>query len=223
MTVAAVIVAAGSGQRLAAGIPKAMVALGDRPIVEWAVRAFSVHPDVVSVVVVAPRESVAAISDSVAGRAAVVAGGATRQESVDLGLAALSADSELVLVHDAARPLVSQHVISAVVAALRAGADAVIPVLRVVDTITRVNGAAQVIGTVDRAELRIVQTPQGFRRDVLVAAHAGAKDRGVADISDDAGLVEGIGRTVQTVPGDERTFKITTPYDLALANRLVAQ
>jgi 2-C-methyl-D-erythritol 4-phosphate cytidylyltransferase len=223
MTVAAVIVAAGSGQRLAVGIPKAMVALGDRPIVEWAVRAFSGHPDVVSVVVVAPRESVAAISDSLAGRAAVVAGGATRQESVDLGLAALSADFELVLVHDAARPLVSQDVISTVVAALRAGADAVIPVLPVVDTIKRVNAAAQVIGTVDRAELRIVQTPQGFRRDVLVAAHASAKDRGVVDISDDAGLIEGIGRTVQTVPGDERTFKITTPYDLALANRLVAQ
>jgi 2-C-methyl-D-erythritol 4-phosphate cytidylyltransferase len=178
---------------------------------------------VVSVVVVAPRESVAAISDSLAGRAAVVAGGATRQESVDLGLAALSGDFELVLVHDAARPLVSQDVISTVVAALRAGADAVIPVLPVVDTIKRVNAAAQVIGTVDRAELRIVQTPQGFRRDVLVAAHASAKDRGVADISDDAGLIEGIGRTVQTVPGDERTFKITTPYDLALANRLVAQ
>jgi 2-C-methyl-D-erythritol 4-phosphate cytidylyltransferase len=223
MTVAAVIVAAGSGQRLGAGIPKAMVSLGDRPIVDWAVRAFSAHPEVVEVVVVAPGDAVAAIASSVVGRAVVVVGGATRQESVDLGLAALSPDADLVLVHDAARPLVSADVISSVLAALRAGADAVIPVLPVVDTIKRVNTASQVIGTVDRAELRIVQTPQGFRRDVLVAAHHGAKDLGVADISDDAGLVEGIGRTVLTVPGDERTFKITTPYDLALANRMVAR
>jgi 2-C-methyl-D-erythritol 4-phosphate cytidylyltransferase len=220
MAVAAVIVAAGSGERLGAGIPKAMVALQGRPIVDWAVQIFDEHPDVASVVVVAPDDAVSAITEGAAGRAQVVAGGATRQQSVDRGLDALGKDIDLVLVHDAARPLITASVISAVVAALRAGADAVIPVLPVVDTIKRVDSNAIVTGTVDRTELRIVQTPQGFRRDVLVAAHRGAKDRGILDVTDDAGLVEAIGRVVLTVPGSEQAFKITTPYDLELAQRL---
>jgi 2-C-methyl-D-erythritol 4-phosphate cytidylyltransferase len=223
MAVAAVIVAAGSGERLGAGIPKAMVALQGRPIVDWAVQIFDEHPDVASVVVVAPADAVSAITEGAAGRAQVVAGGATRQQSVDHGLDVLGKDIDLVLVHDAARPLISASVISSVVAALRAGADAVIPVLPVVDTIKRVDSHARVTGTVDRSELRIVQTPQGFRRDVLVAAHRGAKDRGILDVTDDAGLVEAIGRVVLTVPGSEQAFKITTPYDLELAQGLAGE
>jgi 2-C-methyl-D-erythritol 4-phosphate cytidylyltransferase len=221
VSVAAVIVAAGSGERLGAGIPKALVALQGRPLVDFAIAAFDRHAEVSSVVVVAPPEVVPAMTAGVSGRAIVVAGGATRQESVDLGLAALDPGADLVLVHDAARPLVTAAVISSVIAQLRAGADAVIPVLPVIDTIKRVDGASLVTGTVDRAELRRVQTPQGFRRDVLVAAHASAKNRGLADSSDDAGLVEAMGRAVVTVPGDERAFKITTPYDLFLAQTLI--
>jgi 2-C-methyl-D-erythritol 4-phosphate cytidylyltransferase len=221
MTVAVVLVAAGSGLRLGAGVPKAMVALHGRPLVDWSLQAFDEHPDVASTVIVAPAEALAAITALAAGRAQVVLGGATRQQSVQRGMAVLDKGADLVLVHDAARPLVTAEVISRVVAALRGGAEAAIPVLPVVDTIKRVDGAGTVTDTVDRAQLRTVQTPQGFRRDVLTAAHRTAIDRGVHDISDDAGLVEAIGRVVTTVPGSPQAFKITTPYDLRLAHRMV--
>jgi 2-C-methyl-D-erythritol 4-phosphate cytidylyltransferase len=222
MTVAAVVVAAGSGERLGAGVPKAMVALQGRPLVDWAVQAFDQHRDVDSVVVVAPADAVVAITEGAAGRAHVVVGGVTRQQSVENGLDALARDVDLVLVHDAARPLVTAEVISAVVRALRAGAEAVIPVLPVTDTVKRVNASGVVLATVDRTELRTVQTPQGFRRDVLEAAHATARDRGVVDIGDDAALVEGIGRVVVTVPGSPECLKITTAYDLDLVQRMVS-
>jgi 2-C-methyl-D-erythritol 4-phosphate cytidylyltransferase len=220
MSVAAIVVAAGSGERLGAGVPKAMVALAGRPIVDWAITAFHEHPDVDSVVVVAPPEAAAAISNGATGRATVVGGGLTRQQSVRCGIDALDPGVDLVLVHDAARPLVTVATISSVIAALRAGADAVIPVLPVTDTVKRVDRAGVVLGTVERADLRSVQTPQGFRRDVLNAAHASASARGVEDATDDAGLVEAIGRVVVTVPGSDAAFKITTPYDLHVAECL---
>ena len=212
------IVAAGSGQRLAAGMPKALVALHGRPLLAWALDAFAGHPDIDSVVVVAPPDAVATVEDCVGGRAAVVAGGPNRQASVELGLAALGTEVGLVLVHDAARPLLPASVISAVVAALRAGEQAVIPVLPVADTIKRVDGTGQVTATLDRTELRAVQTPQGFAKAALVAAHRTARERSLTDLTDDAGLLEALGVPVRTVPGAELCFKITTPYDLRLAH-----
>jgi 2-C-methyl-D-erythritol 4-phosphate cytidylyltransferase len=222
-TVAAVIVAAGSGERLAAGMPKALVPLHGRPLLTWALEAFVSHPEIGSVVVVVPADAVATVRAEVGGLATVVAGGATRQRSVDLGLAAVSPDVDLVLVHDAARPLVDASVISAVVGRLRQGDPAVIPVLPVTDTVKQVDSAGRVVGTVDRTELRAVQTPQGFSRAVLLAAHRAAEQRGLTGVTDDAGLLEALGVPVQTVPGAESCFKITTPYDLRLAHRIAPE
>ena len=217
MTVAVVIVAAGSGERLGLGVPKALVELGDRTMLEWSVRAFHEHPSVDSLVIVGPAPSLSALS-GLAGTAQVVAGGVTRQESVLRGLAAVEDTTEFVLVHDAARPLVTAAMITSVVEALAAGSDAVIPVLPVIDTVKRVDSSGQVLATVDRSDLRLVQTPQGFRRTVLATAHAGTGSA----VTDDAGLVEALGVPVRTVPGDELAFKITTARDLRLARQLVS-
>jgi 2-C-methyl-D-erythritol 4-phosphate cytidylyltransferase len=223
VTVAVVVVAAGSGDRLAVGQPKALVPLHGRPMVEWSVQAFRDHPGVGPIVVVAPEQSVEPLARNLAGSGYVVAGGPTRQRSVERGLAALPSDVRFVLVHDAARPFVSAGVISAVLDRLHAGAKAVIPVLPVVDTIKRVDDVGNVVETVDRTELRSVQTPQGFDRQLLASAHRDARQNGVENVTDDAGLMEGLGHVVATVAGSQRTFKITTPADLDLAERLAAE
>lgn len=153
----------------------------------------------------------------------VVAGGAERSDSVALGVAALGDAVDLVLVHDAARALTPTAVFERVVGALRAGRDAVVPVLPVTDTIkevgpVRADGLADVVRTIDRTSLRAVQTPQGFRRSVLERAHeVWAHERAGGTVSDDAGLVEAAGGTVTTVAGDARSVKITTPHDLEAA------
>lgn len=204
-------------------MPKALVPLHGRPLLSWALDAFVSHPAIDSVVVVAPADAVPAVQASVGARVRVVAGGASRQRSVDLGLAALAPDVELVLVHDAARPLVDPAVISAVVAGLRDGAQAVIPVLPVADTIKRVDSSGQVLATVDRTELRAVQTPQGFSRAVLLAAHRAAEQRSLTEVTDDAGLLEALGIAVRTVAGVQTCFKITTPFDLRVAHAIAAE
>ena len=124
---------------------------------------------------------------------------------------------EIILVHDAARALASAGLFERVAAAVRGGHGAVVPVLPVVDTIKQVDAAGAVLGTVDRSALRSVQTPQGFRRDVLEAADAAALD----EHTDDAGLAEKLGVPVTTVPGEEAALKITRPFDLALAEFLL--
>ena len=161
----------------------------------------------------------------------VVAGGATRQASVAAGLAALGAhldDETTVLVHDAARPFASPALVARVAAAVAAGHGAVVPGLPVTDTVKRVGradgtGAEPVRGTVERADLRAVQTPQGFRLGVLRRAHdeaaRHAHDESLA-ATDDAGLVERLGLDVWVVPGDERAAKITTARDLRVAELL---
>lgn len=149
-------------------------------------------------------------------RLIVVAGGASRQASVAAALAAVPADFHIVLVHDAARALTPPELVEAVANAVRGGHGAVIPVLAVVDTIKQVDDFGVVVGTVDRSVLRAVQTPQGFRRDVLTSAHAAAVD----EHTDDAGMAEKIGVPVHTVPGSEAAMKITRPFDLAVAELL---
>lgn len=222
MSVAAIVVAAGSGERLGLGLPKALVGLHGRTILDWTVTAFAEHPDVHELVVVAPASAVAAVTESLAGcpvPVVTVPGGRTRSDSVRRGLAALSGQAEFVLVHDAARPLVPARVTAEVVAALRAGSEAVVPILPVVDTVKRVVDGT-VRETVDRTELCRVQTPQGFRTSTLRAAYAAAPEL-VA--TDDAGVVEAHGVKVDTVAGAEQAFKITTPYDLRLAEQLLAE
>ncbi|HVA59317.1 MAG TPA: 2-C-methyl-D-erythritol 4-phosphate cytidylyltransferase [Mycobacteriales bacterium] len=225
MSTAAVVPAAGRGERLGPGIPKALRPLGGAPMLVHAVRALSQARTVDVVIVAAPPDEVAEVralldSHEVPAEVAVVAGGATRQESVARALAALDADVDVVLVHDAARPLAPSELVDAVAGAVRAGADAVVPGLPVVDTVKRVRAGEVVVETLDRSALRAVQTPQGFRRVVLADAHALAE---TVDATDDAGLVEAIGRPVVVIPGHPEAFKVTRPLDLVLAEAVLAQ
>ena len=197
-----------------------------------AVRALATARSVDLVVVAAPEDGVADVvallgehrlldADGPRAGAMVVAGGQTRQGSVARALHALPPDCDVVLVHDAARPLVPTSLIDAVAAAVRAGAEAVVPGLAVADTIKAVDADNDVTATLDRSRLRAIQTPQGFRRATLTAAHAAADPDGPA--TDDAGLVEILGGTVLVVPGDEEAFKVTRPLDLMLAEAVLAR
>ncbi|WP_035800496.1 2-C-methyl-D-erythritol 4-phosphate cytidylyltransferase [Kitasatospora mediocidica] len=233
--------AAGRGERLGPGAPKALRELGGAPLLVHAVRALGRSRAIGLVVVVAPPDGVEQVLGLLDGHGLdgenvqVVAGGATRQESVRLGLAAVPADVGIVLVHDAARPLVPVEVVDAVAAAVRDGADAVVPAVPLADTVKRVeprpNGEPEpVLDTPERATLRAVQTPQGFRRDLLDAVHAKAlADESVASqdappaATDDAGLVERYGGRVVVVPGHEEAFKVTRPLDLVLAEAVLAR
>ncbi|MEV0152648.1 2-C-methyl-D-erythritol 4-phosphate cytidylyltransferase [Micromonospora sp. NPDC050686] len=218
--VAVLVPAAGAGVRLGPGAPKALRLLGGEPLLVHAVRRIAAAPSVRTVVVAAPAADVDAVRALLAPVApvTVVPGGVQRQASVAAALAAVPPGPEIVLVHDAARALTPPELVESVAAAVRAGHDAVIPVLPVVDTIKEVDAGEWVLGTVDRSALRAVQTPQGFRRSVLTAAHAAAGD----PLTDDAGLVEKQGVPVRCVPGSEYALKITRPFDLALAEHLLA-
>lgn len=217
--VAVLVPAAGAGVRLGPGSPKALRLLAGEPLLVHAVRRVAAAPSVRLIVIAAPPADVAAVRRLFAPIApvTVVPGGAERQQSVAAALAAVPGNCPIVLVHDAARALTPPELVESVAAAVRAGNDAVIPALPVVDTVKEVDAAGVVLGTVDRAALRAVQTPQGFRRAVLVAAHAAATD----PLTDDAGLVEKGGGRVVCVPGSEYAMKITRPLDLALAETLL--
>lgn len=211
----AIVPAAGSGQRLGAGTAKAFVSLGGRTLLEIAVDGLLASGVVDRVVVAAPPQRVAETVELLGGRAAVVAGGPERLDSVRLALAAVG-DPDFVLVHDAARPLTPGDQIRRVVAALSEGQRAVVPVLSVIDTIKAVDANGVVLGTPERSGLRAVQTPQGFETAVLRRAY----DRATA-ATDDAALVETLGVPVHTVAGDALAFKVTTPLDLLLAEAVV--
>ncbi|WP_043265603.1 2-C-methyl-D-erythritol 4-phosphate cytidylyltransferase [Streptomyces sp. CT34] len=230
---AAVIPAAGRGVRLGPGTPKALRTLGGTPMLVHAVRAMAASRAVSHIVVVAPPdgpEEVRRLLDAhpLADRTelVVVPGGATRQESVRLGLAALPDGIDVVLVHDAARPLVPVDTVDAVIAAVRAGAPAVVPALPLADTVKQVEPRPQgtpepVVGTPERALLRAVQTPQGFDPATLRKAHDTVVEGEGA--TDDAGLVERLGVPVVLVPGHEEAFKVTRPLDLVLAEAVLAR
>lgn len=218
MRVGALVPAAGRGERLGPGTPKALRLLAGEPLLVHAVRGLRAAPSIGPLVVAAPAAEVDDVRGLLTGLdALVVAGGRERQDSVAAALRALPADADLVLVHDAARCLVPVAVVEAVVAALQAGAPAVVPVLPVADTVKQVDADGDVVRTVPRADLRVVQTPQGFAREVLVRAHA----RAASGATDDASLVEALGLTVATVPGAEEAFKVTRPLDLLLAEAVL--
>lgn len=208
---AALIVAAGSGQRLGAGEPKALVEVAGRPLFEWSLAACRSAELTGPVTVVAPpghldsfrREGVA-----------VVAGGRSRSESVSHGLAGVG--SELVLVHDAARPLAPPELFDRVIAALAEAPDldAVVAAAPVTDTIKRVGPDGRVEATLDRDRLRSVQTPQAFRTAALRRAIEGG-DLGAA--TDDAALIESAGGSVGVIDAPSGNIKVTVPADLALA------
>jgi 2-C-methyl-D-erythritol 4-phosphate cytidylyltransferase/2-C-methyl-D-erythritol 2,4-cyclodiphosphate synthase len=221
--IAVIVVAAGSGTRLSAGMPKAFVGIDEHSMLRHALARIFEGPHA-QVVIVAPsgREG-DALTDGIAAAGdrrdlvSVVTGGPTRQASVAAGLDALWGDVEVVLVHDAARALTPASVFERVVAAVDAGAAGAIPALPVIDTIKRVE-AERFVAAIDRSELSAAQTPQGFRRGILDAAYRAAGE----DFTDDAALVAAAGHDVVVVAGDERAFKITTPADLERARSLVA-
>lgn len=215
----AVVPAAGSGERLGAGIAKAFVDLDGRSMLETAVDGLLGSGVIERVVVAVPADRVDETSSSLGARAVVVAGGAQRADSVRSALAA-AGDPDFVIVHDAARALTPADQIRRVVAALKDGLRAVIPVLPVVDTIKAVDVNGVVLGTPERAGLRAVQTPQGFETGLLRRAYEQASN---AAATDDAALVENLGVPVHTVAGDVMAFKITTPLDLQLARAVLAR
>lgn len=228
---AAVIPAAGRGVRLGPGTPKALRTLSGVPMLVHAVRTMVRARAVSLVVVVAPpdggEEVRHLLDEHNLPDVLVVPGGETRQDSVRLGLAALPAAFDAVLVHDAARPLVPAETVDAVAAAVRDGAPAVVPALPVSDTVKevepRTGGLPEpVTGTPDRSRLRAVQTPQGFDRAVLSGAHEKVAREGDG-ATDDAGMVERLGVEVVVVPGHEEAFKVTRPLDLVLAEAVLAR
>ena len=229
---AVVIPAAGRGVRLGPGAPKALRALNGTPMLIHAVRAMAASRAVSLVVVVAPPDGAGEVKSLLDAHALpertdflVVPGGDSRQESVRLGLDALPSDYDIVLVHDAARPLVPVDTVDAVIEAVREGATAVVPALPLADTVKEVEPATApgepepVVATPVRARLRAVQTPQGFDRATLIRAHETVTE----DVTDDASMVERLGQTVVVVPGHEEAFKVTRPLDLVLAEAVLAR
>ncbi len=216
--VVAVVPAAGLGERLRAGIPKAFCELDGRSLLEWAIAGLLKSGVVDHVVAAVPVDRIDQAKQVLGNQATVVAGGAGRTDSVGLALSALPGDPEFVLVHDAARALTPPELIVRVVDALRAGHAAVVPALPLHDTIKAVDANGVVLGTPDRAGLRAVQTPQGFATDLLLRAYQWATGAG---FTDDASLVEHVGGQVQVVDGDPLAFKITTQLDLLLAQAIV--
>lgn len=253
MTVSAIIAGAGSGTRLGANMPKALVKLAGAELIVHAVRSMK-NAGVDDVIVTVPAESrreFAQALDRAGLEARLVDGGLTRQDSVSRGLADVT--TQFVLVHDAARALTPVDMIERVVAALLAGHRAVVPALPVTDTIKRVRakdafdriaaGDARAAGTsradgvadhrpeyvkktVRRERLRAVQTPQGFDVDLLRQAHEAGKEMSAEEAlaaPDDAALVEKLGVAVAIVPGSQEAMKITTPFDLAVAELIAVR
>ncbi|ODM77833.1 bifunctional 2-C-methyl-D-erythritol 4-phosphate cytidylyltransferase/2-C-methyl-D-erythritol 2,4-cyclodiphosphate synthase [Bradyrhizobium elkanii] len=212
---AAILVAAGRGLRAGAGGPKQYRTIGGQTVIYRAMEAFSGHPDVFAVQPVVNPDDTALFDEAVAGlrHRPPTPGGTTRQASVHAGLEALASEKpDIVLIHDAARPFVTAAVISrAIAAAGRTGAA--IPVIPVTDTIKLTGDAGDVEATPERARLRIAQTPQAFRFDVILEAYRRAAREGRSDFTDDAALAEWAGLTVATFEGDAANMKLTTPED----------
>ncbi|MFM8998926.1 MAG: 2-C-methyl-D-erythritol 4-phosphate cytidylyltransferase [Actinomycetota bacterium] len=219
---AAIVLAAGSGARLGADLPKAFVPLGARPLLAHAVDTLRACPRIGAIVVAVPAAWVARATALLGADAgcAVVAGGETRRDSVRVALDALPADTGVVVCHDAARPLAPPALVDAVLDAL-ADADGAVPGLPVVDTVKRVEGGL-VVRTEPRAGLVAVQTPQAFRVPALREAHRRLAAADGAAVTDDAMAVEAVGGRIRVVPGDPRAFKVTDAADLARAEALLA-
>ncbi|MET4582613.1 2-C-methyl-D-erythritol 4-phosphate cytidylyltransferase/2-C-methyl-D-erythritol 2,4-cyclodiphosphate synthase [Conyzicola nivalis] len=225
-TVAIIVVAAGSGTRLGEPEPKALVSIGGQTILEHALtRVFSLA-DAAQVIVVAPAarlDDARALALRIAGAAAdhvtVVAGGDTRQQSVEAGLAVLEPTVDVVLVHDSARSFTPASQFEAVISAVRSTGGGIIPGLAVADTIKQLDWTGAVERTVDRSQLVAVQTPQGFPRAALIDAYA----RAAEDYTDDAAVFAAAGLPVTVVDGDPLAFKITTQWDLRRAESILGE
>ncbi len=218
--IAVVIVAAGKGERAGGAVPKQYVPLLGKPMLRWTTEAFVRHPDVDLVQIVIGANDEAPYTEAVRGLNVLptLAGGPTRQHSVMHGLQALAHHKpDYVLIHDAARPLISAETIGLVIAALRNGADAAVPLLPVADTLRKRENGAWV--TVPRDGLLRAQTPQGFRFDNILKIH---RDHATHDLTDDMALAELAGLDIVVVPGEESNIKITTQKDFGMAEQLLA-
>jgi 2-C-methyl-D-erythritol 4-phosphate cytidylyltransferase/2-C-methyl-D-erythritol 2,4-cyclodiphosphate synthase len=220
--VSAIIAAGGRGTRFGAGAPKQLRSLGGLPILQRSVEAFLRSPRVDDVIVALPPEMAAAPPDYLQGhgtRVRVVDGGERRQDSVANACRAAAGRADLVVIHDAARPLVSQALIDRTIdEAIQSGAA--IAALPATDTVKRGNAERVIVGTLPRGEVFLAQTPQAFRIEVIQAALA--VPAGDGDATDEAMLAERAGHPVSLVEGERRNIKITTPEDLEMAERLVA-
>jgi 2-C-methyl-D-erythritol 4-phosphate cytidylyltransferase/2-C-methyl-D-erythritol 2,4-cyclodiphosphate synthase len=211
---AAIIAGAGSGHRLGADLPKALVKLLDKTLVEHAVN--SLAPVAQLIVVTAPAGFENQFKTILGDQVTVITGGVLRSDSIRIALDVIGSEYEFVLVHDAARAIASTQLAKDVLAQLEKGEQAVIPALDVVDTIKEIDANGYVRSTPERANLRAVQTPQGFSKSVLAHAHQSAEDA-----TDDAALVEAIGVKVKVISGEERALKITNKSDLARAIQIL--
>ena len=215
MSVWAILAAAGSGERLGLDRPKAFASLNDRPLLAEPLERLDASEWIEGIVVAAPPDweepCILVAEEIAAGKVAkAVTGGATRSESVQAALGEVPDDATVVLVHDAARPLVADDVIERVIAALADGWDAAVPTLPIADTVKRVDGET-VAETLDREGLVTAQTPQAFVAEVLRAAFSSVRES-----TDCASLVEANGGRVRAVEGDPRLLKVTTAADLEL-------
>lgn len=223
MRASAIIVAAGSGSRLGSVTPKAFIQLGSRSLLYYSLRTIAQVPALCEAVVTVPAGMEAA-AGAEAARAGlkipvkIAPGGIERQDSVRIGLALTGAESDCVVIHDAARPFATPAMFDQ---ALRAASEhgAAIAAIAVADTLKRVESGA-IVATIPRAALYQAQTPQAFRRDLLKRAHRHALENNIA-ATDDADLVERIGASVRIVDGSPLNLKITTPADLEIAQALV--
>jgi len=219
---AALVLAAGAGERLGLGVPKGFVELGGRPLLQWSLTTVARSPGISAVVVVVPPDRVseaAQLASRVGSRpdvAAVVPGGATRRDSVRLGLEALPAGTEVVVCHDAARPFASPELFARVLHALTGyAAEGAVPVVASPDTVKRIRDGV-IAETIPRGEVGLAQTPQAFLVEALRAAHG--RDPGdEAEATDDAMLLEAAGYRVLAVQGDPENFKLTGPADFVRA------
>ena len=220
----AVVIGAGEGSRLGRlDRPKAFVSIGGRPMLAWAATAAGACPAVDSLVVVVPGgwEQEAAQSVEACGRPfTVIIGGGSRQASVRAALEIVERDVRTVVVHDAARPFASTELFTAVLDALDENTPGAIPVVAVTDTVKRLHDGS-VVGTLDREELGLAQTPQAFHADVLRQAHMQACGSDL-DLTDDAAVLEAAGYAVRAIAGDPMNIKVTTPSDLARAQTRIA-
>lgn len=224
MNAAAVIAAAGEGARMGGATRKQYLLLEGIPVLARSVNLFIEHPAVREIVVVVPPGEVEAVKEFLQpfcapGKIKFIEGGITRQESVAFGMAAVSVEAELICIHDAARPLATTKLLGKLIGAAITEGTAV-PVIPLNDTVKEVGNKGFIISTPDRAKLRLTQTPQVFRRDIIVQAYNNATELSLTG-TDDSALVEQMGLPVFTVPGELSNLKITSPRDLILASVLL--
>jgi 2-C-methyl-D-erythritol 4-phosphate cytidylyltransferase len=217
----ALIVAAGRGERLGSGRPKALVTVAGQPMLHWSVAALRRVAEVEQIIVALPADSL----DAAPPGTVAVAGGEIRSQSVAAALQAADSAGDPVIVHDAARPLVTPELFESALRELESsGADAVVAAAPVTDTIKQARrGTLRVERTLERSRLWAVQTPQVFRRQMLERHVAGASAQLLAQATDDAWLIEQAGGSVMILPAPADNLKITTPHDLLVAELLLAQ